>query len=285
MAKDIGDDFGSDFDAGTSKDSGKKHFGGVSVKWETVLPIAVIIIVLLLIVFKTNILSGGASLLGGGGGARILVLGAPSQGLRDILNDQENKDIIKESRIMTLESIDHNPAERIKGYDIIILDQSAQTDKTISRRTADAITTFVKKGGKLMIVLNSGIQRPGDVSVLGWQASFDDIVPVRCDTVGSKPSCLQPIDIQGTLYSSMEEHPIMKGITQIPAVETSGPIRTRTYDLQVIGKEIAYLEDSRTKKYYVAISEQSLIIGKVVHINFEPGISKALIINTIKYLS
>jgi hypothetical protein len=284
MPKDMGDDFGSDFDAGMASDSGKKLFGGVSVKWENILPIAVIIIVLLLVVFKTNILSGGASFLNSGSGVRILVLGSPNQEFRNILSDQENKDLIKEVRYMTLDSIQHNPVERIKGYNIIVLDQSMQTDKSISRRTADAITSYVKKGGKLIIVLNSGIQRPDDVSVLGWQANFGDIVPVSCDVVGSRPSCLQPIDMQGTLYAVMEEHPIMSGILQVPAVETSGPIRTRTFDVQVVGKEVAYLEDPRVKKPYVAIAEQSLIMGKVIYFNFNPGISKAIVINTIKYL-
>jgi len=284
MYKDMSDDFGSDFDAGIGTDSGKKLFGGVSVKWENILPIAVIIIVLLLVVFKTNILSGGMSFLGGTSGARILVLGAPSDDFRKILSDQENKDIIKEVRYYTLEAIQHNPVERIKGYDIIILDQSTQTDKTIARRTADAITAYVKKGGKLIIVLNSGIQRPEDVSVLGWQANFGNIVPVTCDVVGTRPSCLQPIEMQGTLYAVMEDHPIMQGILRVPAVDTSGPIRTRTYDVQVVGKEVAYLHDPRVKNPYVGIAEQSLIMGKVIYFNFNPGISKAIFINTVKYL-
>jgi len=285
MPKDLGDDFGSDFDPGMGGDSGKKLFGGVSVKWENILPIAVIIIVLLLIVFRTNILSGGAALFGGPQSARILVLGAPSQDFKDILSDQENKDIIKEVSYRTLEAIQHNPVERIKGYDIIILDQSTQADKSISRRTADAIISFVKRGGSLIIVLNSGIERPDDTSVLGWQANFGNIVPVNCTTVGTRHSCIHPIDIQGALYAVKEDHPIMKGILRVPAVETSGPIRTRTFDIQVVGKEIAYLEDSRLqKKVYVGISEQSLLMGKVIHFNFNPAISKAIVINTIKYL-
>ncbi|MFA5746149.1 MAG: class I SAM-dependent methyltransferase [archaeon] len=280
MPKDMGDDFGSDFDAGSSE---KKQFGGVSFKWENLLPIIVIIIVILLIVFKTNILAG-AGLFSTSQGARILVLGAPSQETRQILNDQENKDLIKEARILTLASIEHNPAERVKGYDIIILDQSLQSDKSISRRTADAITDYVKKGGKLIVVLNSGIERPNDVSVLGWQANFGDIIPVSCDMINSVPSCKSPKDLQGTLYASLESHPIMKGIMQVPAIETSGPIRTTTFEVAVDGKEIAYLEDDRTNKYYTGIVEKSLLMGKVIYFNFNPGISKAIFINTIEYL-
>ena len=287
MSKDMGDDFGSDFDAGMGGESSKKLFGGVSVKWENILPIAVIVIVLVLVLFKTNVLSDGFSMLGGKSGTNILVLGSPTPEFRSILSDQENKDLIRDIRFQTLEQIDHNPVERLKGFNIVILDQSTQSDKSISRRTADAITSYVKKGGKLIIVLNSGIQRPDDVSVLGWQANFGDIVPVSCGYTGSRSSCLQPIDMQGALYAVKEDHPIMKGIMRIPAVETSGPIKTRTFDLQVVGSEIAYLEDPRItggKGNYVAISESSLLMGKVVHFNFNPGISKAIVINTIKYL-
>ncbi len=280
MPKDMGDDFGADFDARTEK----KSFGNAGFKWETILPVIIIIVVILLIVFKTNILASGSALFGTTQGARILVLGAPSQEFRSILNDQENKDLIKQTAYMTLEAIEHNPAERIKGYDLIILDQSLQTDKSISRRSADAITNYVKRGGKLIVVLNSGVKRPGDKSVLGWTANFGNIVPVRCDKVGSVPSCLGPRDLQGKLFVVMEDHPIMRGITQVPAVETSGPIRTTTFDVAVDGKEIAFLEDNITKKTYTGIVEKPLLMGKVIYFNFNPAISKAIVINTIKYL-
>jgi len=282
MPKDMGDDFGSDFDTGGSD---KKLFGGSSIKWETILPVVIIIVVILLIIFKTNLLAGSSALFGTTQGARILVLGAPSTEFRAILTDQENKDIIKQTVVMTLESIDHNPAERIKGYDIIILDQSKQADKSISRRTADALVDYVRKGGKLIVVLNSGVERPGDVSVLGWTASFGNIVPVRCDPVGAVPSCKNPRDIVGYLKSMAEDHPIMKGIIMVPAVSTSGPIRTTTFEVAVDGKEIAFLEDTRTKKTYTGIVEKQLLMGKVIYFNFEPSISKAIVINTIKYLS
>ncbi|HOZ35438.1 MAG TPA: hypothetical protein PLK55_00430 [archaeon] len=282
MPKDMGDDFGSDFDVGGSD---KKAFGGAKIKWETLLPVIIIIIVVLLIIFKTNILASGLDIFGTTQGAKILILGAPSPEFRNILTDQENKDIIKESRFMTLDSIDHNPEERIKDYDIIILDQSMQADKTITRRTGEAITNYVKKGGKLIVVLNSGIKRPGDTSVLGWQANFGGIVPVNCYNSGGTPSCLSQRDLQGTLYVVKEDHPIVKGITQVPAVETSGTIRTQTFDVSIDGTEIAYLEDSRTNKTYTGIVEEPLLMGKVIYFNFNPAISKAIVIKTIQYLS
>ncbi|HNW05796.1 MAG TPA: hypothetical protein PK655_01980 [archaeon] len=281
MAKDLGDDFGSDFDMGGSK----KVFGGSKIKWETLLPIIIIIVVILLIVFRTNILATGLNIFGAKQGAKILILGAPSPEFRAILTDQENKDIIKEARFMTLDSISHNPEERIKNYDIIILDQSMQADKTVTRRTGEAITNYVRKGGRLIVVLNSGIKRPDDPSVLGWQANFGGIVPVNCYNSGGTPSCLSQRDLQGTLYVIKEDHPVVKGITQVPAVETSGSIRTQTFDVSIDGTEIAYLEDSRTKKTYTGIVEEPLLMGKVIYFNFNPAISKAIVIKTIQYMS
>jgi hypothetical protein len=280
MPKDMGDDFGSDFDVGADRKLG----GGAKIKWETLLPVIIIIAVIILIVFKTNILASGFDFLNVNQGARILVLGAPSTEFRNILVDQENKDLIKETRFMALDAIDHNPEERIKGYDIIILDQSKQSDKTITRRTANAITNYVNKGGKLIVVLNSGIKRADDVSVLGWQASFGNIIPVRCDPELSVPSCLSQRELVGTLYTAREDHPIVKGIIQVPAVDTYGPIRTETFNVAADGKEIAYLEDSRTKKTYTGIVEKPLLSGKVIYFNFNPAISKQIVINTIKYL-
>ena len=64
--------------------------------------------------FRTNILATGLNVFGAKQGAKILILGAPSPEFRAILTDQENKDIIKEARFMTLDSISHNPEERIK---------------------------------------------------------------------------------------------------------------------------------------------------------------------------
>lgn len=282
MSKDMGDDFGSDFDMGAPT---KKSFGGSKIKWETLLPIIIIIVVVLLIIFKTNILATGLSFFGAKQGAKILILGAPSPEFRAILTDQENKDIIKEARFMTLDSIAHNPEERIKNYDIIILDQSMQADKTITRRTGEAITNYVRKGGKFIVVLDSGIKRPDDTSVLGWQANFGGIVPVNCYNSGGTPSCLSQRDLEGYLYVVKEDHPIVKGITQVPAVETSGSIRTKTFDVSIDGTEIAFLQDSRTNKTYTGIVEEPLLLGKVIYFNFNPAISKAIVIKTIQYLS
>ena len=67
MAKDLGDDFGSDFSA----DDFKTSAGGSKIKWENIIPIAVIVVVILLILFKTNIFSGGMPFVSTTGGANI----------------------------------------------------------------------------------------------------------------------------------------------------------------------------------------------------------------------
>jgi hypothetical protein len=280
MAKDLGDDFGSDF----SGDDFKASAGGSKIKWENIIPIAVIVIVLALILFKTNVFSGGLPFTSTGTGSNILVIGSPSVEFKNVLYDPENKDLIKQVRFVNIESIERNPKEAIKGYNIIILDQSLQTDKSITRRVGDALKSYVNSGGKLIVVLNSGIERPGDISVLGWQANLGNIVPVSCDKIiFGTPSCKKEYFVQGIIYRAFD-HPIMDGIERAPALDSSGLYNTSTFDVSVLGREIAYLEDARTGQTFPAIVEKSMIMGKVIYFNYNPGLSKAIFVNTLKYL-
>jgi len=274
FAPEMGDEFSS----------GKKSAGKLSLKLEGIIPIIIIVIVVLLIVFKTNLIASGASLFKTGG-VSVLVVGSPYPDFKSVLTDQEAKDIIKEVRFVTVESIQHNPKERIKGYDVIILDQSLSSDKSITRTLGEAIADYVKTGGRLIVVLNSGIERPGDPSVVGWKATFGNIVPVSCDpTLYSSPSCKNTLHISGILYAIKEDHPIMQGIEKVPALESAGLLQTETYDVGVTGTEIAYLEDARSKKTYPAIVEAPLLLGKVIYFNYDPALSKAIFYNTMKYL-
>ena len=273
-----------DSDMGDNFSPTKKAAGGSSLKKEAIIPIIIIIIIILLIVFKTNVITGGRSIFKSEG-ASILVIGSPSPEFRQILNDAENKDVIKQHRIRTVEALQRNPKQRIKGYDIIILDQSLSSDKSITRTLGEAISDFVKAGGKLIVVLNSGIERPDDVSVVGWKATFGNLIPVTCDpTLYGVPSCKSPLHATGVIRAVDEEHPIVYGISQVPALESAGLLQTETYDVGVNGREIAYFEDARGHTY-PAIVEKPRLLGKVIYFGYNPGLSNAIFINTIKYLS
>lgn len=279
-----------EFDLGDSMAPTKKS-GSSKLKLEKIIPIVIILIVIFLIAFKTDVFSGSFDLnLFKGKSASILVIGSPGPNLQRVLKNAENKDLIKEVRMLTMDALYYNPRERIKDYDIIILDQSLSADKSIPRSAASAITSYVKSGGSLIVVLNSGIERPGDVSIVGWKANFDDIVPVSCNpSLYNIPSCKQTLRVQGTIianrYNSKKNgYKIMYGIEKVPALEQAGLLNTETYAVTVEGTEIAYLVDARTDTYYPAIVEKPMVLGKVIYFNYDPGLSEAIFINTLKYL-
>jgi hypothetical protein len=278
-----------EFDLNEDVGAPSKRSRTSKLRLEGIIPIVIIIIVILLIAFKTNIFSGSSDLFKGKG-ASVLIIGSPSPNLQMVLNNAENKDIIKEKRHVTMDALLYNPTERIKGYDIIILDQTLSADKSITRTAGDAITSFVKSGGSLIVVLNSGIERPGDPSIIGWKATFGDIIPVSCSpTLYNIPSCKQQLRVNGILHanrynSKQSGYRIMYGIERVPAIDSAGLISTETYPITVDGTEIAYLVDSRTGTYYSAIVEKPMILGKVIYFNYDPGLSEAIFINTLKYL-
>jgi len=280
----MADEFDLNEDMGSSKKSGTSK-----LRLEGIIPIVIIVIVILLIAFKTNIFTGSSNLFGGNGSS-VLIIGSPSPNLQMVINNAENKDIIKEKRQITMDALLYNPTERIKGYDIIILDQTLSADKSITRTAGEAITAFVKSGGSLVVVLNSGIERPGDASVIGWKPTFGDIIPVSCDpTLYNVPSCKQQLRVNGIIYanrynSKQGAYKIMYGIEKVPALEAAGLISTETYPITVEGTELAYLVDSRSGTYYPAIVEKPLLLGKVIYFNYDPGLSEAIFINTLKYL-
>jgi hypothetical protein len=280
----MADEFDLNEDVGSSKKSGTSK-----LRLEGIIPIVIIVIVILFIAFKTNIFTGSSNLFGGNGSS-VLIIGSPSPNLQMVLNNAENKDIIKEKRNVTMDALLYNPTERIKGYDIIILDQTLSADKSITRTAGEAITSFVKSGGSLVVVLNSGIERPGDTSVIGWKPTFGDIIPVSCNpTLYNIPSCKQQLRVNGIIYanrynSKQGAYKIMYGIEKVPALEAAGLISTETYPITVEGTELAYLVDSRTGTYYPAIVEKPLLLGKVIYFNYDPGLAEAIFINTLKYL-
>jgi len=275
-----------DFDM--SEDVGTKK-SRVKLKLEGTVSIIIIVILILLVIFKTSLLSGGAGLFHSSG-TSILVIGAPTVDFQRVLSDAENKDLIKQLRFVTVDSIQHNPYERLKPYDIVILDQSTTANKSIPRTVGEAIRSFVQAGGSLIVVGNSGIERPGDVSVIGWRATFGDLIPVTCDTgIYSTSTCKQTLHINAVLYADRSDsktgaYKIMYGIPRVPALEAYGLLPTETYDVHVTGTEIAYLEDAASGMTYPAIVESPRMIGKVLYFNYNPGLSEAIFVNAIKYM-
>ncbi|MBI5884824.1 hypothetical protein HZB89_01870 [archaeon] len=264
----------------------------LSYHLEGLVPVILIIIIGVFVLWRFGVINTAtpilgpslAAVLGSEQPARLLVIGQPSPETIAVLNDPANKDIVQVT-YRSVESLERNPKDQLAPYRILMLDQSSQADKLVSRQLGEAIKNFVKTGGRLIIVGNSGIRRPEDSSVLGWQATFGDIVPVDCEVQVGKleePSCVQQFAVRGKLYRLDYKHPILEGIPQLPV--EPGTLTFETYNVTVAGKELAYLESEPGRQYYTAIVEKPLITGKSIYFNYNPGSTPVVFINTLKYL-
>ena len=258
---------------------------------EGMIPLVLILIIVFFLAIKfdfitnqTPVIGSVANVLGTGGKpSEILIIGDSSPELLAVLNN--NKDLVN-YRIRTPSSLERNPREQLANYDVLILDQSLQEEKAVSRELGDAIVNFVKTGGKLVTVMNSGIYRKGTPDVVGWKATFGDIIPVDCEKIyKGSPSCVRYVDVRGRILRLNEKHKVMEGIDEFPVDRNLPPILVRTLEVTPLGTEVAYIQDEFERGQTVtAIVEKPLIVGKSVYFNYNPGLTPGIFENTLKYL-
>src|SRR3989338_6937648 len=213
----------------------------------------------------------------------LLIIGQPSTDLSLILD--QDKDLVS-YRVKDVRDLERSPEEQLAQYDIVMLDQHLQANKEVSRQLGEAIQEYVRRGGKFITVLDSGIRRKDAADVLGWEASFGNIVPVTCEKqAGGEPSCLDRRTVRGKIYRQDVDHRIMKGIEEVPADPSLGLIMLEVLNVPATGNEIAYSQDMRTPQYYTAIVEEHLIIGKSIYFNYDPGRTRGIFEATIRYLA
>jgi len=259
----------------------------IMANFEGLIPLLLILIIGFFLAAKFDIINSGTPIIGpivgtvaGKEPMEMLIIGSPSQDLLDVLN--ANRDIVR-YRIKQASDLERNPEDQLVAYDVILLDQSNQADKTVSKQLGKAIEKFVKSGKRLIVIKDSGIRRPETVDIVGWKATFGDIIPVSCErTINNIPTCLQPITVVGRIHRQDIKHPIMKGIEVAPAEEEYALILT-TFDVDPVGKEIAYIE-TRDKKTYPAIVESRLLMGKAIYFNYDPGKTRGIFEATLEYL-
>lgn len=222
---------------------------------------------------------------GQNGSTKLLLIGSSSQQVIDVLNN--NKQTVQWA-MKTAESLEANPAEGIANYDIIILDQSQQENKEVSRKLGEAIENYVNRGGNIIVVLDSGIKRPEAFDVIGWENTFGNAVPVSCDrVVNNEPVCLHKFFVNGKLYREDKDHAILKGIEVFP----SDPTLFNTFetlDVTPTGRELAYIQDPITKKTYPGLVERRAtggLSGKSIYFNYNPGQTVGIFENTLDYLA
>lgn len=246
---------------------------------EGLIPLILILVIAVAVGHKLGFWS--IPFLGQGEPVQMLIIGETSQNVIDVLN--ENQDLVRYT-VKSPQALERNPREQLAEYKIVLLDQSLEVNKEVSRALGEAITAYVDTGGNLITVKDSGIRRKDSFDVLGWEATFGNTVPVRCDVQQEVPSCLNPIAVRGKIYQE-KKHPIMTGIEVVPADPAEGLLFLETFNITVNGKEIAYIKnEGTTSEYYPAIVEGHRVIGKSVYFNYDPGKTRGVLENTIKYM-
>ncbi|MCR4369495.1 MAG: hypothetical protein NUV67_06340 [archaeon] len=258
---------------------------------EGLIPLILIIIIGFFLAVRFDAIDSNTPIIGaladvfepGGSQSKMLIVGATTQEVIDILND--NRDIV-DYDLKTTQSLERNPKEILANYDIVMLDQSEEANKEVSRKLGEAIQSFVKNGGKFIIVKDSGIRRPDTFDVIGWTNTFGDIIPVECDRIiNDLPTCTNRRIVRGVLFRADEDHPIMEGIERFPADPLFNNTTFETFDVSLSGREIAYIQSSGVDgKQYVGVAEKPLVIGKVIYFNYNPGKTRGVFESTIEYL-
>jgi len=223
---------------------------------------------------------------------QVLVIGEPSLGEKVVL---DNLSYMLNYRIRDAATFGNAASEELHQYDLIIFDQSNSSDKSVSVALGEAIQKYVQKGGKLIVVLNSGIyQNVGlmgltSTDVVGWKATFGKIMPAEC-VLGADmvPTCAQGREqtVIGRIYRQDYDHPIMQGIELTPpAGEIPYAMRTLSIQADQGAKTIAYIKAENTPQTFSAILEKkSFPFGTVVYFNYDPGLTPGVLTNTIRYL-
>jgi len=223
---------------------------------------------------------------------RMLVIGYPSGDMLAMLD--QDKDIVQ-YRIRDAASLTVSPDEQLSEYNIVLLDQhlgGTFYDHSVSRELGKAIENFVRTGGKLIIVMDSGIYSSGGIfgtgvaaDSIGWEVSFGDIVPVKCNKAANDvPTCTQPIYTVGRVWREDFDHRVMQGIEVAPADPRYEPLSVTTFDVTPTGNQLAYFKNVQTPSYFPAIVEKKLIIGKSIYFNYNPAFTPGIWRNTLEYL-
>ncbi len=224
---------------------------------------------------------------------QVLFIGEPSLGEKLVL---DNLNYMLTYRVRSSTSFSNFATEELSQYDIIIFDQSNTSDRSITVALGEAIQNYVKKGGKLITVLNSGIyQNVGlygltSTDVVGWKATFENIMPAEC-VLGSDnvPSCRESSEIAvvGRIRREDYDHPIMSGIEITPpAGEIPYTLRSLPIQANEGAKRIAYIDAEGTPQdgLPAIIEKKSFPLGTVIYFNYDPGLTYGILVNTIKYL-
>jgi len=193
-------------------------------------------------------------------------------------------------------------ASNLSDYKVVILYETKSKMLSLSQR--EELYKYVKNGGNLIVVLDSGTYMPkfdyygtpGDTSPVwtGWKDKYmGAIMPVTCDT---PTDCSLSSTGSARIATLTPEHPIMGGMEFYP--ETGAPLAlhyipgivesangTTIADVEIVNAAGGLSPNSTVKATYPGIVVSTNIMGgKVVFFNYEPQKTPIILINTIEWL-
>ena len=216
--------------------------------------------------------------------AHLLVIGAPSLEMSTVLDN--SKDLVQYRVIEDIGALKTNPKDKLAQYDIVMLDQTNSQQKALPSTLGEALAQYVKKGGRLLVVKNSGIYNSEAPEKIGWTANFgSDLMPVKCImTQEEQPSCSTPINVTAELERADFKSPIMRGIEKVPASPDQSFLYLEVFPVAVNGHEIATINDVQSTRHYPGIVEKNYLLGKVLYFNYNPGYTPGIFRNALEYL-
>ena len=220
----------------------------------------------------------------------LLVIGNASPAMQTILNQDMS---LVDYTVKSASQLELSPEQQFEGYDVILLDQhlgATHFDHSISRQLGEALENYVRTGGKLVVVMDSGIYRSGpdgtiSSDISGWKANLGDIIPVECvKDVTEIGTCEKPITLNARIKRLDLSHKIMAGIEAAPLNPELPPYSLTTFDVKDVGDVIAIIDDEASTKTFPAIVEKKKLLGKTVYFNYDPASTPGIWQNTLEYL-
>lgn len=221
---------------------------------------------------------------------QMLIIGQPSDGLVIVLN-QDNS--LADYTVKSASQLDLSPEQKLEDFDLIVLDQhlgGTPYEHSVSRQLGEALQNYVRTGGKLVVVMDSGIYRSGtegtvSSDIASWEANFADLVPVDCESgVDGIGSCQKGLFTSGRIKRVDLSHKIMSGIEIAPLNPTMPPYSLKNFDVKETGDVVAIIEEEGSSKTFPAIVEKKKLLGKVVYFNYDPALTPGIWQNTLEYL-
>ena len=276
--------------------SGNGFFDKIKAHSEVWIPLVLIIILFLFLsVYFGMIDAKSVPLVGGllssimGDYKQILLVGQPWDGpyqndtIVEIMQQGLNGQKYKIKQIESAQNFAHNPKNQIKNYDLIILDQTMLSDKSIPPDLSKALIDYVFVGGKLIIVGDSAIYLTGRSDLAGLPATFNEsMAPVDCMIpIDSGPKCATPIPLPYGIWYSADKTKIFQGIDKIPPSPLTQGLQGlpfTVFDVYPQDDEWAYIQDVVSKKIYTGIVKSGYGLGKVIYFNYqEVGLTPSIL--------